>query len=385
MIDPILEDLNDEPPTPPITPVVVTCTDQGCNLVEIGAEKAVFALPWYRTVPQVPPSVYCVEQGDLNYTPYNVFCLKTRLSDFVSQVVGEVVFSFLSFYTGNKMSLNLVLSQYVSAVEYRSAFQTMNVSPDQRRLIEQKINDILTVDPLACLLISPDINLVTLGGDRIPNPWIRQVLPFVMVDAQYRPFVNDDGYHVDLSAWTIRTPEEVEVDVEEMLYDEKYQQLQAEVVEKLRDMYDDGYFVVYGRLSSEIADKWGFIPVDNEGQLYRPNWRDRRVTTNLVEFCLARVRGEEFIRLPIEQDDVQRHAIGRLEIPGLTFSGSQIRVPATSINQVRLQVSLIEQAKAESQFEGTGVVRVGFVAPPAPYVSYATDDLLKPVTYSSLL
>ena len=378
---------------------------------------AIFSLPWYRLFNDVS-DLTCLHEPVANYTHYMIFCLKTRITDTIRNVLGsDTILDLISSNKGNKAQLNMVFTRYpiakpneiYSVYQYPNTDDEMTIDIDfditpnlisepdsilefnsenisctqnQRFIIENKINEILTIEPEACLLISPTVKLNSIDNVHIPTDWIKQVLPFVQLDSKYRPFYTNDGYHVILS--DLETSEDIEgsyLQIYLMLYDN--------VTKKLLEMYNDGYIPIFSP-NKNLIDNWALIPIDDEGMLYKPNWKDLRITNNLVEFLTNLISGDKNIRIYIGRDDTQRHFIAQAlnkNSVKFSFMGSYIKIPAIDISNTKKICTIIDNAK--SQNNRSAKLNLKNTNDPTPInsencIQYQTQNLLRSYTISCL-
>lgn len=384
---------------------------------------AIFGLPWYRfAIPSI--NIACLHEPDSNYTPYMIFCLRTRISETISSVLGnDSILTFTSTYANEKMQLNLVINRYTNNLtevesnigftdpnsdpnsepysennfnnpNLNSTYQIMSCSPEQRKIIENKINEILTNYPEACLLMNWNLQIYSESGQTIPKEWIQQILPFVDLDSKYQPFYTNDGYHIILSDWdqlqrgiddtNTSQPSDIVKS-----YLQMYSTLYMKVVNTIKKMYDDGYVLIISPNTTLLQD-WSLIPVDEDGILYKPNWKDTRITRNLVEFITNLIQNQNTIRLHIGRDDTQRHFIAKILTSNsiqFSFMGSYIKIQAINISHVKRVCTLIDSAKAQK--DQIGILKLKETFDPTFYlnedcIKYQTHNLLRPYTISCL-
>lgn len=403
-VDPILTDFQNQPSKILTKDVINICTTGSCSVVTTESAFATFVLPWWKTVPS-STGFGCNEEGEINYNPYQIFCLNTRISPFCQNLMGsDCIVTFLSTLSGHKMELVLVLNRYSppefasdSNPNIESSFNTMTVTPEQRRLIQNKIDEILIQNPEACLIMPFDSEVKTIKGDSIPKWWIKQILPFVTLNSAYRPFCDSDGFHVILSDWDDSEPNS-EVLIQEP-YDQKYIRLLQNITAQLRKMYNDGYVITYSR-DKTILKSWGLIPMDDDGVLYKPNWKNPRMVPNIVEFVLARIRQDPYFFVPIASEEatenelaVYHHFIAQEFVKrgvGFRFIGFMVELSTTTVGSiVELQSlwSSIQEVKTKSDMAGLLTVEK-ISGPTTPLdsscIGYQTFDLFQPNVLSCL-
>jgi hypothetical protein len=270
--------------------LIVKETDDGTEggLRQIGESVTIgmpteFTTPWYRPMAQVSIT-QCDEEPVVNFTPYNLFCLQTRLQSFLirtypnlanATILFPMVASFDSVGNGGmmKVAVRLQVNAHrphdtpsipdgnlgdMGAMNGLGALSTLpdekvlytrdvardaELPADQRREIQNTIDTIISSWPTHCLL--DDVKINNGPGDQrnVPSSWLRVVLPYLRIDPELDPFIQDECLLVDLSAV--------------FDYHTIYDQMVITMRRMLRRLYYQGTLVC----SETFAQRWELVPV----------------------------------------------------------------------------------------------------------------------------
>lgn len=253
----------------------------------------------------------CTEEEEPNYDEYQLFCLKTRLRPFLEKYnLGHLSIEFVPVQRGNKFYIGIRLTD---------AGQSVELQPSDQRRLEEKVNEITTVNRTYCLLYSADTELYldrTYCRKRIPSVWILSVLPYLPIDPVVNPYVDETYLYVDLSIY----PD----------YDLRYDQMYNQIERNLLELYRGGVIAC----NATFADDWDLAPylllglsiINNEAELledeaiseltdsnglYIPTWNDVRFAPDRVEFLLSRMAGETVVKIQIHPSPSKKAAIAK--------------------------------------------------------------------------
>lgn len=263
--------------------------------------------------PQVNVSATgCTDEEEPNYDEYHLFCLKTRLRPFLEKyILPQFSIEFVPTQRGQRFYIGIRLTD---------AGQRATLSASQQRRLEEKVEQIVTSNRTYCLLYSADADLYldqTFCRKKIPAVWILSVLPYLPIDPQTNPYVDETHLFVDLTIY----PD----------YDLRYEQMYNQIVKALRDYYRQGAVVC----NATFADDWDLYPyillglssIQNEGELledeaiaeltdsnglYLPSWEDVRFAPDRVAFLLTRMAGDSTVRIQVHPSPSKKAAIAKL-------------------------------------------------------------------------
>lgn len=301
--------------------------------------------------PQVNVSATgCTDEEDPNYDEYHLFCLRTRLRPFLERYISpQLTIEFVPTQRGQRFYIGVRLTD---------AGQRAEISASQQRRLEEKVEEIVTSNRTYCLLYSADADLYldrTYCRKKIPAIWILSVLPYLPIDPETNPYVDDTHLFVDLTIY----PD----------YDLRYEQMYNQIEKTLRDYYRQGAIVC----NASFADDWGLYPyillglssIQNEGELledeaiaeltdsnglYLPTWEDVRFAPDRVEFLIARMAGDPIIRIQVHPSPSKKAAIAKL-LAGRSFLFDQdalILLDGRDLEEIRTITSQIATLPDES-------------------------------------
>jgi len=224
-----------------------------------------------------------------NFTNYDIFCLKTKLS----LTVNSLGASYDTTFTGYEQD---GVVRY--AVELTEGGRLAPLGVEQARELEKAVQACSASYPRHCLLFSSALPL-DYQGQHYPQAWVAGVLPFAQVDESYDPVFDAGSLYVDLG------------DYEDYL--SVWERLHFSLVDQIRHMYRRGYVVCHPQIDSACIENWALSPVLGKcrdcSALYRPEWRDSRFAPCPVSFLRARLGGAETIELRVSPDPVTRHFV----------------------------------------------------------------------------
>lgn len=216
--------------------------------------------PYYTNILDVSP-LYCERLVPRNYGAYDLFCLLTQLGTYLTKLGYVTKVTCVSVEEDGKMALKV---------------QTSLVTPNSITLAQEKVTEIINNRPDYCLVYSSKLET------KFPSTWVREMLPYINnVPKKFNPFIYEDDLYVDLSS--------------ESEYDKVYSNLIYHIRKLLKKRWRRGY-VTY---AAKIAKDWSLISVDEEGILFRPDWKDGRFAFDAAPFLLSRLEGNKYISLKL--------------------------------------------------------------------------------------
>ena len=320
--------------------------------------------PYYRTFVTLNGRDEAQEY-DTNYTPYNIFCLSTRVGRDLARLGVKDYPVFIGEPINGKMAIVVKLLRVDHHVD---------LSPDEMKDLQKMVDRALSDHPQHCVLFSLDTM-------RYPYPraWMMSIFPYLSVPAEYNPYIDENSIYVEF---------------QEMSYKSEYDDLTMSILEQMRDLYTVGSVIC----NQSLARKWNLslmpslpkerittrdiieyavknqtdadeaefelergLEIDDEADqtaaersnntgLYLARWKDRRFAPDLSKFLLERVNGSETIEINVGLNFVVRHAIAKLlnqhfsEIIPL-FSADRVILPAEDLTTARVLASLVEEAQ----------------------------------------
>ncbi len=272
----------------------------------------------------------CVEEPDFNYTPYDLFCLRTKLLMAVPDILGySIDIQLPSAEKDNRMFVVVAITLGQEEVE---------ISTSNRDKIRLLVEEYTSSDPKSCLLFSWKASTRLDDGTPIDSSWVRSMLPYISIPGQYFPSVGNNGIYLNLK------------DVID--YVEVYNSLNMSIRDQIIVMHQNSYMTKMGH----IAENWGLISLDEDKTLFRATWVDLRFAKSTINFLLSRISGERRIRMPIRNSWVLRHNIyvslfGKFK--EISFDSTNVLVSVDSLSEARQAASIIEYVQATSSGDVT--------------------------------
>ena len=343
--------------------------------------------PYYRSL-TIIPAEGCADQSTSSYTPYDIFCLQTRLYPIVYQMLGRnVLLLFEDEYVNERMELVLKLVRVGSAQNFLGTMDHVKLKKKQQKILNEAIDKITAEHMGYCLIDKQELLLSV--GKIYPTHWFYTMMEYVILPIEYNPFLSSARYSGNESdrggIYLTFNPESD--------YKTAYNSVCKLLLDTIAKYYEEG--VVYRPYS--IIDSWSLEQVDTQtNRLYRPTWRDDRFAPNLVEFLLRKIQGDPYIRLPISSNLVTRHYIASIlneyEI-AVIFEGDYARIQVNNLEEAQKIASLVtsvtglgsDQKVVIRNLAGQVESFMNSIPPEINCISYQTSNIEKPYTVSCLV
>lgn len=271
--------------------------------------------------PIITKSSGCNPEPINNYTPYNLFCIKTQLYPHIWNTLGfDVVIKFSSVQVESNL--------YVS-LEITDGNNIVKLNKEQDIHIGNILNNIISNSLQYCLLFSY-LSPIYVYNKRVSTLWIKRILPYIHVPDRLDPYVNDNGLYINMT--NIH------------LYLDLYNLMAINVKRNICNMYKQGYIT----LASSIQDTWQLQSADQYNILFYPNWTNKLFAPDLVQFLTSRLVGDKNIQLYVGDNLVVRHTIAQQLKNDVTFSGSHIIVSVSNFQQAQQITTLILEASTNT-------------------------------------
>lgn len=302
-------------------------------------EKIVWT-PFYRTIPDVKITGW-VDEPDFNYTSYDIFVLNTQLSYWLKHNFSPLLSISYPSVRGREGKDN---SMYITVVPIKGG-EVYNMSSDQVKSLQKRVDEITTSPRTAVLLMSTDPYPIEdpFGNSVIiPSGWLRSIYPYVGISPNVNPHLSEMGIMVELKSY---------VDFLSV-----YSNLVIRVIERVKDLYFQGYIV---NPDPDIIKKWNLISLnaddsDNredtgeKNMIYKASWNDSRITFNyggMYGFLMSRQQGDTTIDLFIGYKSLTKHNLAKYlldaGIVGI-FSNQHVTVYIDNIADVQAIASNID-------------------------------------------
>lgn len=241
--------------------------------------------PYERTVVREPtPGIsYCVEEHELNYTPYDMFAIQLKTGFALQRLYKDAGLwnpVYESILYNGKMVRSLVIYN----------IKTDAVVPLTDSMVDQIEKELGLSIPFRRHVPLVDLHfpIKTMRGRTLPLWWVRSVITQLQYSSELKAFVKDNYLYLDLT--------------EELEYKDVYAFYMQTTANFLENLYDTGTI----RCSSDFASNWNLVPVksvtpavgrrgimlDQNTTLFTCVWDDTRITQDKVMFLYDRLYNE---------------------------------------------------------------------------------------------
>lgn len=330
--------------------------------------------PYYRTLTTINTVGYD-EEADFNYTPYDIFCMETRLCPIVYKLLGrDTEINFISIHENNRMNLKIKLI---------SSNVPDNINKNILNDINDVINYIVTYDKNYCFIDANELYIA--GRGDYPKTWYNQILRYITLPEEYNPYFKDNGIYLSFNPFSD--------------YKKAYNEIVKLILDTLQTYYRDG--VVYG--ASNIHLNWKLEVIDyNEikPKLYKATWKDKRFAPNLVEFLREKINGDPYIKIKVSDNLVVRHFIASYLIKDnfvFIIGGNHIKIEINNLDDAQYVASLITYSESlakgkvatyasnEMTVINSYIKKSDKLLGGSYCISYQTTDIEKPFMFSCLI
>lgn len=349
--------------------------------------------PYYRslTVLSPSPSLACVPDKSIvdpniataSYTPYDIFCLETRLYPIIYQMLGrDILLLFQTKYVNDRMELTVQITkiQNINSLEEVPKEVNVELTISQQQFLDQTMDKITSEYMGYCLIDKQELYL---SAQKVyPANWFYTMLQYIQLSSEYQPFISYQGIYLSFDP------------------DQDYRSLYLFICKYLLDKIDEYYKkgVIYG--ASSIAEDWSLEQIGDVERLFIPTWIDRRFAPSPVEFLLEKLQGDPYIRLRVSENLVTRHYIASIlneyEI-GMVFEGDYLRVSANNLEEAQKISSLVRSVMVGN--DEKVIIRnlpnldnimvyideITKLIPNSNCISYQTSSIEKPYVFSCLV
>lgn len=282
---------------------------------------------FYNNIPKVD-FIENVEEPDYNYDNYAFLSLKSYLSAWIHKNWDENI--YITFPGRKKSKIP------------NKSYLIINPMIDGDNLImnDNMIEELQTVvdniPNFKSVLLYTDEQIILDSGILIPKQWIRELLPYVYINPELNPYVNELGLFVQMGNYP---------DFTELL-----QKLSYNLVNQLKTMYLNGY--IY-RPPSQIIKDWNLNTHNVHKDVYYPSWTDNRITYTSggkYNFIFDRINGKKTIDYLVGNDNVVKHALSLLvspsrsfhHIPEITYIDEYARIEVDNLVEAQKIASIIK-------------------------------------------
>src|SRR5437016_5301663 len=130
--------------------------------------------PYYQTTVEISPTK-CVPEPDVNYTPYNLFCLTSRVRPYLTSINPDYNPRLVTEQHGNRMVWTVKVFKYDLEV---------TLPENELRQLQLKVDEITSESKTHCILFDCR-SFVATDECNLPTYWVTSVLPFIPLDSKY--------------------------------------------------------------------------------------------------------------------------------------------------------------------------------------------------------
>ena len=217
------------------------------------------------------PTSYIRDYGDVNpfveaplphqnYTTYDLFTLKTRLTPYLSSILSNINGWYIKFMTQPSTEGMRVYLHILDNKSVRGAMLT----PDQKNKILDAINTDDNSFKSYCLIFDPD--MVDLSSYHINRSWIRTIIPYLKITSKIKYDYNNNPLNIDdINISIIRMGYKIYGNLENSPnYIQHWAQLQQDILKRLYYLFNIGAIVIDTSICMHnIISKWKLKPLYN--------------------------------------------------------------------------------------------------------------------------
>lgn len=343
--------------------------------------------PFFRSINEISPFGY-TQEPDLNYTPYDLFCLTTKLLFRLNRVGITDYPKLVSQELDGRM---------VVTVKLLRGDKFLELSQSEVTQLQQFVDWALATSPHHCVVFSLGINHITATINPTlrpssetpsfyPRGWLTSIIPYLQIPVEYNPFIDNSAIFVELQP--------------DNLFNSTYDQLLQSIYSQFESLYNIGsvvcnkylaarwnlillptgspsypstkasvnntdlinYAIVTGKRASQAQSELENAIQEDEfvndtdlnetldTGLYIATWKDRRFAPDISVFLQSRVAGDGYIRMSISYNLQIRHRVIELlntydPLKEPIFVGSDVLITADSLDEAYRLAAIVESAK----------------------------------------
>lgn len=226
--------------------------------------------PYYDVIIKDTNKPFWYNDQNKNYTSYDFFILKTRLTPYVKK---HYHIGFDSYRYEGKMQYFVILS---------TAQTIIPLTKEESNNYQQIVNTILTTYPKHVTLLYLYQEFVTNKLTKSLSPlFVQSVLPYCyqyIIDEQYQPILYDNQLLIKMCDNT---------------YNDLYDQLQNKIINYLHRLYQIGT-IVFNTIDNQFINDWQLQSLNFNNHLYTPTWTSPYVN-DMTQFLQDQYKHEYVI------------------------------------------------------------------------------------------
>lgn len=209
-----------------------------------------------------------------NYTPYDFFVLKTRLTYDVPQGYN---IHFDSFRYEGQMRYCVLLS---------NGYTIVPINKEQTAYYQNSVDQIILNHPHHCTLVQMNQPFVTTNHDQsLPQRWVKTILPYCykqLIKEQYQPILFNNQLLINIDPTRVYDDTDIKNNVDDYYkdYNAVYDVLQTNLINNLFNLYQQGIIVLNKDLDDDFINHWQLKPYYNTGnqtQIYVARWTNKDI------------------------------------------------------------------------------------------------------------
>lgn len=248
--------------------------------------------PYTRDVVFLDIDSGCITDSKINYDPYDLFVLRSRLLPFIHEYLGksyDLYFTRVEELKKEKIIIKPILGETI-----------IPLSDMMKKTFQDKVDEELKLNVDHALIFNTNHNVTEYNSHIIPGSWLKQIIRFIdVVPSEYQPVIHNNNLYADLK--------------NEIEYSRIYEELSEKIYLQIIGFYEKGFMVD----AENIEGDWMLERVHNqvlEGKyslpkLFKPKWENKKFAPFVVDFLLERIAGKNHMTLEINSNNVTRHYI----------------------------------------------------------------------------
>lgn len=358
----------------------------------------------FLTIFQQSLPIYENEIATYNYTPYQVFSLKTFFSSWIYRFWGkEYIIEFISKH-GKWVDQQPIISNnndvnYLNIVIYDSDHHIAKINPSKFYQTQEQIYSIIKNYYNQCLILTPWTNVIS-NDQKIPSSWIKTIFPYLHINPKWNPkliFESNGLYNgcisIDLSQseerkediFSDRVLEDIDTNVS--TYKDIYHKIYLDLLQQISSLWNQGSIVlpplplinnwelttfIGNNISKNqnlqkdnniIEDKVEDI-LKNNKELYIIPWKNKRLSISyhgLTNFLLQ-WKEEGMIKLEITHNWLYRHFIVKeLKDKNYFLDDFYLYIDINTYQQLLEIEDIIEKGEAQGN-QGGKILLLGLLS-----------------------
>jgi hypothetical protein len=246
---------------------------------------------------------------EANYTPYDIFCLETKLQPILYQLDPSLRMGFSKKELQGVMRLTIDL--------YKGA-DFFPLTQQQASNLQREIDYWQTKYPEHCLVLDARVPMQE-GASTYPQAWVASMVRFLDIDCCFGAIVEEGRVYINLK--------------DDVQYMDRHFMVYKQIRTTMQEYFERGIVPLSPRLHADVIRRWeleivnelpispleeaggsdpqgGLSEADRESDLalYEPLWKDASLADSRVDFIYKRLAGDKRVEMTIGANYMRRHA-----------------------------------------------------------------------------